>query len=231
MKLWGITIDTWVQMVSTLFWGIYVFFTIKTFNEVEKQTKEIKKQTELSNNAHLVVKKDICQNIDDSTTNLIPSEIQDSYKKWEQIVKDNVKEVSNKDYIVLELKNRGGSDIVNWEMEIDVEIEPSDFLKNHSQTTGEDYKVKISPTASSLFIEKEESIKVAVGLLGSFPEVDMKFSFTYKDMREKNYTTFSGDKNITDTNPYAHITEEEFENRNNSFDDEFEDIDNFDVDF
>lgn len=211
-KLNLLSVDNWIQLIIALLWGIYVFYTGLTFKEVQKQTKEFKKQTELNNNAYLIIEKYICKEIKHPVIDMIPKRSKELYEEWAKIVKDNADAGSSEEFLVLELKNRGGCDITGWDITLELDIEPSEYLKNKSRIRSEEgEKINISSNDYVSVIEKEDSIKIAVFKLGSFPEINFDLAVKYTDMRNKKYSEFGGIKKINHRNALAHLTDKDKE--------------------
>lgn len=206
-------------ILTTILWGVYVKFTKDTYKEMRKQTKlnnktfeEMRKQTELNNNAHLVVNKIICDSLEEDTNDQIPEQAKELYKKWEIIVEKNLDVVgSSKKYLVLELKNRGYSDIINWKLNLNLKIEPSNNLREVAQTTEEKEEILIKSNDNTSYIEEGESIKIAILELGSFPIINYSWDIEFKDMREQKYTNFYKDNSGIHKNAFVHVSEEEIE--------------------
>lgn len=208
-------LDTGIQLIIAFLWGIYVYYTRETF-------LEIKKQTELNNNAYLIVEKDVSRdieddegnnNIDKPIINLIPIKNRELYEKWERIVESNINVGSSRIYVILKLKNTGHCDIVDWKLTLNMNIKPSEYLENEVLIKKEDKTFIINSNDNTSVIEKGDYIKIAIAVVGSFPEVDLSWSIEYEDIREKKYKRFSGIKSSNHLNPLAHVSKEELENR------------------
>ncbi|MHB8137547.1 MAG: hypothetical protein ACYDGO_04070 [Smithellaceae bacterium] len=186
-----------VNIIIAILWGVYVYFTIKTF-------REIKRQTDLQSEAFLIV---ACQTIDSvpiKTINKIGGKIDKSHDKWTEIVKTHIPgAVGPASHLTLTLTNKGRSDIISWKIIPTLSIKPGNFLAKKFNTSGETISWEIKSNDRRDIIGQGESITIEIAKVGAYPEAELFWAIEYTDMRNKTYKTFSGDKSKTVTNALA----------------------------
>jgi hypothetical protein len=117
------------QLISTLLWGAYVFYTIRTF-------KEIKRQTELQSEAFLLVLSK--RNAALPPERNVIEKAQQLHNKWRDILNKNVQTALQPEaYIILTLNNTGRSEIVDWNIDILLVMDPGDYLQRNFNISGE----------------------------------------------------------------------------------------------
>src|SRR6266566_7179967 len=110
-----------LELVTTLLWGIYVYFTIITF-------REIRRQTDLQSEAFLVVAAKVSDQLVAGKT--VDNASKSLHEKWHGILTTSLpKAVQKEKYLTLECTNRGRSDIVRWKINVAAEIKSSHFLQ------------------------------------------------------------------------------------------------------
>ena len=108
-------------LLTVILMALYVYFTIKTF-------REIKRQTDLQSQAFLFVAAHDVAEISEGAE--LISEAKNISDKWRQILQKHVPEaIQNEDYLELEFNNRGNSDIIDWTIRISASILPGKYLK------------------------------------------------------------------------------------------------------
>jgi len=179
--------------LTTLLWAIYVYYTVKTF-------REIKKQTDLQIQAFmLVIAK---KQGGPREKSIFQQEARALADKWGEIITRHTGDTNiGEKNLSLTLNNKGRTGISWWKLTVHVEIEPGEFLKKRFNIGGEIKTWSIQSSGSSDFIDAEQSIDVPVIPLSSFPISKFKFSIEYLDMRGVRYTTMAGDTSTEDTNP------------------------------
>lgn len=183
------------ELATTILWGIYIYFTIRTF-------REIKRQTDLQSEALLVV---AAKTLDQMPPNVnIPDEAQKVHDKWKQILETNIPSAVQKEkYLILEFTNRGRSDIVGWEIRVMADISASDFLQNTYNIVGEDVEWTVCYKNHKDNIAPNDTIQVPIAVTGCFPEAKFIWLIEYSDTRDVDYQKFSGDPSYSDINALA----------------------------
>jgi hypothetical protein len=217
-------------LLSTILWGIYVYYTIKTF-------KEIRKQTELQNDAFLVIRVDnstaaassvladsprlargfelrpaekatmfeLLQGRKRPALSIIPPEAQNLINKWSTICTNNLKNVSIEQIpIILFLKNHGKAEIISWTITFNINVEPSANLATNN-IGGDKQKWKIQSTNS---IGADQTIAVEVFKSGPFPSACLTWVTHYVDARNKHYTACGGDLELQLVNAFTNPSPE-----------------------
>lgn len=217
-----------ISLATVILWGIYVYYTIKTF-------KSIHRQTELQSEAYLLVSYDITQwglgtpsfslgssgisgysgyssktyavaytGIGPRYVERIEPKMVELYKKWQSILSKNIRDaVQPEKDIILLLQNRGKSDIIWWKINLEAHIEPGKYLTNKFNTTGEHCEWSIEYKGSNEVISSTDGIGIIIGKSGVFPEISISWEIEYRDMRDVQYKRFGGDRSLTDRNVLA----------------------------
>lgn len=184
-------IQIWIlisSLLSTLLWGVYVFFTIKTF-------KQIKKQTDLQSRAFLLVTPKTNSIVTGIELNTIATELS---QKWHRILENNLPAtLSEIKTLDLELTNRGKSDIISWSIDITARIDEGEYLNKKLAIYGDNSNWIIN-SKSDQTIAPNQTIKVPIIEVGDFPRINFYWIIRYTDLMEGSYQT--GSK----TNAYSH---------------------------
>jgi len=185
-----------INLLNALLWAFYVYYTIRTF-------RQIRRQTELQSEAFLVVSSELLSG-DKPASVTAGSGIQELYDKWFQILQTNIPAARKQEQsVVLRLKNRGRSDITWWNVEVNAHVEPGKYLSNKFNISGEISKWTIEHEGYKDIIAPDEKIDVVIAKTGVFPVVKFHWSIKYKDMREVTYSRFGGDHSLVDRNVLA----------------------------
>jgi Ca2+/Na+ antiporter len=180
-------------LVTTLLWGVYVYFTIKTFNQ-------IKKQTDLQSRAFLLATPKVSSEIQSVKIDSKAIELKD---KWHRILENNLPTSINENRIFeLELTNRGKSDIISWEIDLVARIDEGMYLNEKFGIYGEttDWIIKSN---SEQTIAPNQTIKVPIILVGDFPKVFINWTISYSDLMEGKYKTNQNGNGYTISNLIA----------------------------
>jgi hypothetical protein len=185
-------------LFSTVFGAFYVYFTIRTF-------QQIKRQTDLQIEAFLIV---AAQKIRPKDENLMAfgDAAQKLHDKWLDILQKNMPNAVQPDrWLVLKLTNRGRADIVDWAVTVQVKIESGDYLTKNYNVRGEKaaWVVQYENHEDIVSTDSGEAIEVPLAILGPFPIVEFRWTIRYKDTRNVQYTSFGGDSFAVDTNALA----------------------------
>ncbi len=181
-------INPLINLTVAVLWGIYVYFTIRTF-------KEIHRQTELQSEAFLLVSCDVVGSISDRTVSKLDSQNLRSYDKWVEILNTNLPgAISPPQYLVLRFSNKGRSDINEWNAQIAADIAPGRYLEEKFNIGGEIAAWKVKSDGSKDIVSTGEDVTFAIAKVGPYPLITFSWEIQYSDMRGKPYTSFSGDK-------------------------------------
>jgi hypothetical protein len=177
-------------ILSTILWGIYVFYTIRTFREINMQTI-------LQSSAVLVVTSQVCSIQPEKAIDKLSKPAKDLCNKWIEIIKKNAPTISiQNQYIVLSLSNRGRSDIISWQIRLAINIEPGDYLSKNLNISGEQAHWQ----GSSDIIEVGGKKDFLIAETGMFPISNYSWQIKFYDMREIEYVAFTGDKTLETKN-------------------------------
>ncbi len=198
-------INPLISLVVAVLWGIYVYFTIKTFREIHRQT-------ELQSEAFLVVSCDVVSSLADKTVSKLDSQNLKSYDKWLDILTTNLPTaIGPPQYAVLRLSNKGRSDIVKWDADISVSIAPGNYLREKFNIHGENAAWRVNSEGSKDIVSAGEDVPFAIAKVGPYPQISFSWQIQYSDMRGKRYTSFSGDKSkvVENSLAYSMITDKQ----------------------
>lgn len=180
--------------LSTMFWGIYVYFTIKTF-------KEIKKQTDLESKAFVVISAHKDTTIPKDKSFL---QFKDSYEKWKGILTRNLPDVNiNETTLILKLANKGKSDIHEWSLKVFAQIDPDEYLTSECNISGEVVETVIESNGADHYMASGEDLCIPIAQLAVYPIIEFCWELNYTDVKGITEKTFGGDKSFTSTNAMA----------------------------
>lgn len=186
-----------LSAASTCLWMVTVYFTIRTF-------REIKRQTDIQSEAFLVVAA-VAQHSSAPSVSL-PEPVSALHAKWRGIVTKNVPDALVEPRLVsLTLKNRGRSDIASWTVTVRVAITPGEYLQSYN-VGGDSGEWTVCSHASRDVVPAGEEIQVPIALAGLFPHASFSWSIAFVDIRGQKYTRFAGDSAFEDSNPLANPT-------------------------
>jgi hypothetical protein len=188
-----------LDALNIVLWGIYVYYTIRTF-------KQIHRQTELQSEAFLVVTSKMENSLKEEQKEFDCVESHNIFKKWHEILKNNLPSaLSGEKYLNLKLDNRGRSDIVSWKIKVSGNIDSGDYLSTKCNINGEKFSWIIEEINNKQLIPSESCIEVIIAKLGVYPEISLTWEIEYHDMRGRKYTNFGGAKSVNDKNFLAYI--------------------------
>lgn len=194
-----------LAFLTVILWGVYVYYTRKTF-------KEIKKQTDFQSQAYLVTSiidcekeysssdhtKDYCESI------IINKSINDIHEKWSDILKHNLKVAYQpKRQLILKMSNRGNSDIVYWKVNAKILIDPCEYLTEKLNSIKDECEWVIESNSEDDTIRKDEDICISIAEYGNFPSAVITWEIEYKDIRENKYTKHTGRTSYKTVNTMA----------------------------
>lgn len=204
-----VTISKWnliFSFVTLVLWGTYVFYTHKTFKQITSQTKELQKQTKFQNKAILLIKAKSELNdsfkkekIKSKTIEIEMSKYIEKTKKWDELIMKNIEDHYKpaRKSLGLKLENRGNSDIMELDITIDFLIKPGEYLESYglkNQSFTLEYKI-------NEYIKLKDSKYLIFPDIDIFPEIDISWTITYKDVNYyEDNTNNHGDAKITETN-------------------------------
>lgn len=189
IQIWTLVLTA----LSTLLWGVYVYFTIKTFSQ-------IKKQTDLQSRAFLLVTPRLNSDTSDTVIDIAAAKLKE---KWHGILENNLATALSENRIFeIELINRGKSDIISWSIELTITINEGKYLNTKFGITGEVTKLKIV-SKSDQTIAPNQSIKVPIIQVGDFPNIVFSWNILYKDLMEGEYHSISNTEGFTNSNLIA----------------------------
>jgi hypothetical protein len=185
-----------VEVVIALFWAIYVFYTIRTF-------REIRRQTELQSEAFLVVSSSLVPTDKAGSPKPTP-QLDNLYDKWFGIIATNVPAAQQQERVLrLRLQNRGRSDITWWRVSVDARVEPEDYLARKFNIVGESSRWIIEYEGFKDVVAADGELTIPIARTGPFPRVAFRWEVEYRDMRDVSYRRFGGDKQLVDRNVLA----------------------------
>jgi hypothetical protein len=180
------TIPLWtliLTVVSTLLWGIYVFFTIKTF-------REIKEQTILQSRSFLVVKPVLSELTDLVGFN---ADSLSTHALWKLTLQNNLPEaMKQENCFSLQLMNRGKSDIIKWSIKIKVIITVGQYLTGLN-IAGNNYQYTINSSPLDQ-IGPGQEICIKVLPYGFYPKAEISWTISYEDIRNNKGTVSENNK-------------------------------------
>lgn len=200
-----------LDTVIAIAWVFFIYYTIKTFQAIKRQTDELKRQTDLQSEAFLVVSSESCQT-DVEAIDKIGAGPADLFDRWRGILdrnKPDALEQRADRMLVLHLQNRGRSDIMDWSIEVSADVRPGDHLRDDFNITGEEVEWVIDQEGADEVINEDDSIDIVIARMGVFPEVDFQWTVKYEDMRGNELTRFGGDVRHSDRNLFALRSNEE----------------------
>ena len=187
-----------LELLVVVLWGIYIYFTIKTF-------REIKRQTDLQSQAFLVVAAKTEKKCPDNRS--IPETSNALHEKWRTIISTHIPNAVTTDkFVVLVLSNRGRSDVVSWTINVNAGISPRAYLQENYNTAGESCAWQVRYSGHRDNIAPDDKIEVPIAVTGLFPEAKFDWSISYTDARETRYDRFGGDRDYEDRNVLASPT-------------------------
>ncbi len=193
------SIQPLINLITAIALMIYAAATIATF-------LMIKKQTYFQMRALLFVKSDLIGPgfFLDEYSIKYDHKMEALFEKWEENVTKNISniEISGK-YLGLTLENKGMSSIMNWEINVEVYIEPGGYFREKFQSRPEKATWKIKYKDANDVIDPKDEIKIIIGEVGVFPKIKFSWKINFTDIHNNHYKYFSGDKIKEDTNVVA----------------------------
>jgi hypothetical protein len=182
---------------SVILTGAYVLLTLRTF-------REIKKQTDLQSDAFLIVSAKEGPGDPDGRSQAA-CEMTGASDKWLEILQANVPDAAQnapRD-IVLILTNVGKTDVVEWTISGELDVQPGKQLRRERNISGERLAWDVRSADSSHVVWREKSVTVPIARVQMFPLATMSWKISYVDARGKAYDRFSGDRGIKTRNILA----------------------------
>jgi len=172
-------ITLFLTALSTIAWFVYVYYTIKTFNE-------IKKQTDLQSRSYLVI--NTKEDKFEFHKMEIPQEAIAIHEKWSGIISNNYSRAMREEQVlILILQNRGKSDIIKWRLKVRGRILAGEYLKNKVNINDDSFEYQLK-SKTNLKIKPNEDKKIALLPIGLFPHLELEWEIYYSDiLTDKTY--------------------------------------------
>lgn len=174
-----------IGTIVAIITGGYVYFTIKTF-------QEIKKQTDLQLNAHLSIEEKIIENIEVLKPVVLKSYIDNGFSnEWKSSMEKIFPDLSDPGildgvYYCLMLSNYGNTEVKEIKLTFELTIENSDQVVQIHKLTPKETK-KITRNIKEI-LRKGETINVPLFSIAAFPLYTIILTGTYTDVRNKTYS-------------------------------------------
>jgi hypothetical protein len=195
-------INPLINLTIAVLWGVYVYYTIKTF-------KEIHRQTELQSEAFLYVSCEVVNSVTEKMVDKKDSHHMSVYDKWHEILKSHIPSaISQESYLLLTFKNKGRSDIVEWKADIDTTIASGQYLTKKFNIGGDNFAWQIKNESNKDIIPAGESVTFIIAKIDVYPQIECTWKIDYSDMRSKQYKAFAGDKKKVNRNSLAYSMKE-----------------------
>ena len=222
-----------ISLATVILMAVYVFYTIRTFRSIHLQTElqsqayllvsyEIAQEDLVGISSTTATPSASAPSASLSSSIYFPilslgtyvppryyhlrieSKMAELYTKWQGILSKNRPDALQREKnIILRLQNRGRSDIIRWKISLKAHIEPGKYLAREFNINGEDFEWSIEGKSSNEVIAPGDHIQIVIGKSGVFPEIIISWTIDYKDMRDKSYERFGGDRSLTDRNILA----------------------------
>ena len=172
------------SLLEVILVGIYVYFTIKMF-------QQIKMQTDLQLKAYLNTDDSIMNQSDLNNKVVEKSELDRSFSNdWKESMEKSFPALSGSgsfdgSYYCLSFTNYGNTEIKEIEICCDIKIQNSEDSVTNRKLTKEDnkkYKTKIKQ-----ILKKGETVNFPLFSTASFPIFSIVTTGNYKDVRNQNY--------------------------------------------
>jgi hypothetical protein len=185
-------------VLSTVFGGFYVYFTIRTF-------QQIRRQTELQSEAFLIVAAQKVPTSREAPYSFDPAAVE-LHRKWRDILQRNIPNTMQPDkWLILKFTNRGRADIVDWTVDVTAHVLPGEYLSESCNVRDEvkRWRVRYQSHKDVVPTESAADIQVPVAIIGAFPRIELDWTIVYKDTRGVEYKKFGGDSRAEDVNAFA----------------------------
>lgn len=169
-----------LTLISTGLWALYVYYTHRTFKEIKKQTNlyhgALLRVTPIINNKSIAIEG-------------FSKAANDEYNFWKGLLEgNNVKYNKNPSHLELVIANRGRSDVISWQVFIEIEVESGGKIQNEIKRKVNWYiDSKISQYIP--FEDNEDKIKIPIVLTNAFPKYIIRGNIKYSDIRNEEYTS------------------------------------------
>jgi nitrate reductase NapE component len=172
------------SLLEVILVGIYVYFTIKMF-------QQIKTQTDLQLKAYLNTDDSIINESELNNKGIEKSELDRTFSKdWKLSMENSFPALSGSEifdggYYCLSFTNYGNTEIKEIEICCDIKIQNSKDSVTNRKLTKEDNKVY--KTKIKQILKKGETVKFPFFSTASFPIFSITTSGNYKDVRNQDY--------------------------------------------
>lgn len=181
---------------TTVLWGIYVYYTRKTF-------VEIKLQTQLQSQGYLVM--DLATqsgNSEEFRKTDLPvgtTEAKQLHERWESLLKKEIpKALRGSEFAILTLKNRGKSDVIWAKVSVHAHVDPGTYLRRERFATEvkESWELEITEA-----IRPDEEFSVPIMQVNAFPYLKLTWSVQYRDIHNNEMDAKAGRRDLVTRNP------------------------------
>lgn len=163
-----------LTLLNTIGWGIYVYFTWKTF-------REIKKQTDLQSRSHLIINTTESEEVEsyEEDIEIVPTQL---YNEWKDILRKNYPQglQATSKVLLFKLMNRGKADVDWWDLKLKGKISHGKFLEKTLKASPETFNLQIKSDYNQQILSKDE-ICIPIIILGAFPQIELSWEVTYGD--------------------------------------------------
>lgn len=195
--------DQWLQSTQNIMsfgtlilWMVYVYYTIRMF-------RQLKAQTDSQTRAYLAVTCDDGEK--DLDDRLIDRRVKELDDKWRRILESFVSEAvpTEAKELRLNLKNVGASDVLDWRIDLKLEVQAGAFLQSTANTGSDRLEWSVSSEQIYMEIPEKETASIRVARIGAFPAATFTWSLWYRDVRGTEYNEFGGAKTYVSRNAIA----------------------------
>lgn len=173
-----------LRFLEIILIGVYVYFTIKTFNQ-------IKKQTDLQLKAYLNSDDELLNEQDLGKTNIVKSELdRDFSNDWKAIMEKSFPSLSGSgsfdgSYYSLSFTNYGNTEIKSISISSNVKIQNSPESIDKKKLVNED--IKVFKTEIKRILKKGETVSFPLFSTAPYPIFTIKTIGKYVDVRNQEY--------------------------------------------
>jgi len=190
IQAWAGIVSAGLGLISTILWGVYVYFTRKTLQEVQKQTLDIGEQTRIQTSARLVSS----VNWDGSPMIGLSAEARRAADDWEDRLKKNAQHATGGGetrVLKLVLRNSGHVDVVRWALTVHLRVTPGPALTELAEASYS-WTVSSDEHPQHAVIATRDQLIVAVAVPRFFPQAEFGWSIEFADDRGKTYRDLTG---------------------------------------
>lgn len=174
-----------ITTVAQIINAIYVFYTIKTF-------REIRKQTDLQLKAHLSFDTKIIKDSELTKSNVNTDYLDYSFgNDWKSSMQTAFPELSDPGlfdgvYYCISIANYGNTEVKQISLDIEIDIENSQNIVDSKKLTAKETKKTTKKITEIL--RKGDSVVIPVFSIAAFPIYTVRISGKYTDVRNQEYS-------------------------------------------